>query len=163
MFRSRSFQIIRQLSTASNVNAVHRTWSGDKCVNQVTLLGRIGGDPVVRGEASNVLTFSLATNVNIKSKSENEDGERDWKQITQWHDIVVFRPYLRAKLAQYCHRGDRVFVSGRLEYRKYEDENAKLQNKAHVVADEVIIVESRGQEQEQTESNEDQGFIDKGF
>ena len=62
----------------------------EKCLNQVTLLGRIGNDPQIRGsQAKPVTTFSLATNSSWK------DEFAEWQNRTEWHRITVFKPSLQ--------------------------------------------------------------------
>ena len=63
----------------------------EKCLNQVTLLGRIGQDPQIRGsQAKPVTTFSLATNSSWKT-----DDYSEWQTRTEWHRITVFKPSLQ--------------------------------------------------------------------
>ena len=63
----------------------------EKCLNQVTLLGRIGNDPQIRGsQAKPVTTFSLAT-----SSSWKTDEFAEWQNRTEWHRITVFKPSLQ--------------------------------------------------------------------
>lgn len=61
-------------------------------MNQVLLLGRVGGDPVLKGtDVHPVVIFSLATNSNYKVASEGGL----MKQKTDWHRVSLFKPYLR--------------------------------------------------------------------
>ena len=63
----------------------------EKCLNQVTLLGRIGQDPQIRGsQAKPVTTFSLATNSSWKA-----DEYSEWQNKTEWHQVTVFKPSLQ--------------------------------------------------------------------
>ena len=63
----------------------------EKCLNQVTLLGRIGQDPQIRGsQAKPVTTFSLATNSSWKT-----DEFSEWQTRTEWHRVTVFKPSLQ--------------------------------------------------------------------
>lgn len=60
----------------------------------MTLLGRVGIDPQVRGSESNpVVIFSLATNQRFKPRNSDEHQVK-----TEWHNIAVFRPYLRESI-----------------------------------------------------------------
>jgi len=63
----------------------------EKCINQVTLLGRIGQDPQIRGSQSKpVTTFNLATNTSWRTEESPE-----WQSKTEWHRVAVFKPSLQ--------------------------------------------------------------------
>ena len=86
-------------------------------VNKVILLGNLGKDPVVRRVSNDVpvATFSIATTEYYKDK----DGNRQPK--TEWHNIVLWRGL--AEIAEkYLHKGDRVYIEGKITYRSYEQE-----------------------------------------
>ncbi|EEC13279.1 single-stranded DNA-binding protein, ssb, putative, partial [Ixodes scapularis] len=81
-------------------------------INQVTLLGRVGIEPQLRGsDATPVVVFTLATNSNYRY----ETG------MTQWHRISVFKPFLRNTVHQHMRKGSRVLVQGRLVYGEVTD------------------------------------------
>ncbi|KAG0727443.1 Single-stranded DNA-binding protein, mitochondrial [Chionoecetes opilio] len=107
----------------------------EKSLNQVMLLGRVGGTPEKRGtEEHPVVTFSLATHTNYRK------GE-DLIQQTDWHRIAVFKPFLRESVYRYLTRGQRVMVQGRIGYleRRDPDNNKLIMKTATIVADEVIF------------------------
>ncbi|XP_072040899.1 single-stranded DNA-binding protein, mitochondrial-like [Amphiura filiformis] len=123
-----------------------RSRRGERCLNQVTLLGRIGGDPLVVGANDNIVKFNLATNDYYRVQAPQEDPDDDpneegWRQVTSWHQVVVFRPSLRNSVSRYATRGKRVLVTGRLEYRRYEDpETNKMIQRTSIVADDVVYL-----------------------
>lgn len=85
-------------------------------VNKVILVGRLGKDPEVRftqgGKA--VANFSLATDESYK----NNDGEKVKK--TEWHNIVVWGNSVEAFVQKYLHKGDMIYVEGKLQTRSWE-------------------------------------------
>ena len=90
-------------------------------LNQVMLIGNLGKDPEVRyasstGEA--IVSFSLATTDKWKDKQSGES-----KEATEWHNVTIFAPGLCTVAEQYLHKGSRVFVQGRLQTRKWTDDN----------------------------------------
>ena len=89
-------------------------------LNQVTLVGRLGADPEVKETTSGThfCNLSLATNERYKQGEE-------YKEKTQWHNIVVFQPALVESLEKYAKKGTTLFVQGALEYREYEVEGQK--------------------------------------
>ena len=73
-------------------------------INQVTLLGRVGVDPRIRGSAERpAVTFSLATN--IRYRPGGPDSLEDFVTKTDWHNIAVFKPGLRSIVADSVHKG----------------------------------------------------------
>ncbi|MEJ2633675.1 MAG: single-stranded DNA-binding protein [Calditrichia bacterium] len=108
-------------------------------VNKVILIGRLGADPEVRyvpsGEA--VANFNLATNQSFK------DREGNWKETTDWHRVQIWRN--RAEFAkQYLHKGMRVYVEGRIQYREWQDQNGVKKYSTEIVATDLQIMESQG-------------------
>ena len=93
----------------------------EKSINQVTLLGRVGMSPQIRGsEDKPVTTFSLATNNSWRNMNPRP-GDSEWTHKTEWHNVVVFKPGLRESVYNNLMKGSRVHVSGRLMYGEYLD------------------------------------------
>ena len=86
-------------------------------VNKVMLLGYLGKDPEVRftqgGKA--VANFSLATDESYK----NSDGEK--VKRTEWHNIVVWGASVENFVQKYLHKGDLIYVEGKLQTRSWQD------------------------------------------
>ncbi|XP_055677349.1 single-stranded DNA-binding protein, mitochondrial [Lutzomyia longipalpis] len=111
----------------------------EKTVNNVTLLGRVGVEPQIRGtEEHPVVTFSLATHENYKYESG------DWSQKTDWHRIVVFKPNLRESVMNYLRRGQRTMVQGRISYGEITDQEGKQRVSTSIIADDVIFINTSG-------------------
>mgnify|MGYP002718267819 CR=1 FL=1 len=94
-------------------------------VNKVILLGNIGND--AEGVNETITKFSVAT-----TESWTKDGERQEK--TQWHNVVVYgkiAPYLVDR----CKKGSQVYVEGRLETRKWTDNNNVERYSTEVIVD----------------------------
>nr|SVE87188.1 EOG090X0O5J [Daphnia similis] len=108
--------------------------SVEKTINLVTLLGRVGSNPVKRGSPDHpVVTFSLATNSNYSYAN----GEVTQK--TEWHRICVFKPYLRESTFKYTAKGQRVLVQGRIIYGEIKEPEGQLRHTSSIVADDVIF------------------------
>ncbi|MPC55177.1 Single-stranded DNA-binding protein, mitochondrial [Portunus trituberculatus] len=103
-------------------------------LNQVMLLGRVGGAPEKRGtEEHPVVTFSVATHTNYRK------GD-DLIQQTDWHRIAVFKPFLRESVYRYLTRGQRVMVQGRIGYleRRDPENNQLIMKTATIVAEDWL-------------------------
>src|SRR5258706_3989430 len=87
-------------------------------VNKVILLGRLGKDPEARTLESGamVVNFTLATSEVYKDKVT---GER--KEITDWHNVVLWRG-LAETASKYLHKGDQVYIEGKMRTRSWEKE-----------------------------------------
>jgi len=121
---------------------------GERGINSVTLVGRVGGDAEVRGSEQNPVTvFSLATSKTIARNDE-------FQQFTDWHRIAVFRPGIREYTAKSIKKGHMVYVQGAIRYSDYappgNDQPVKV---ANIIADDVMIL-SRPQN-EMKEDSED--------
>ena len=83
------------------------------------LLGRLGKDPEARTLESGamVVNFTLATSEVYKDKVT---GER--KEITDWHNVVLWRG-LAETASKYLHKGDQVYIEGKMRTRSWEKDN----------------------------------------
>ena len=88
-------------------------------LNQIHLIGNIGQDPELKEtSAGPIVNLSLATTDKWKSK----DGEP--QEATQWHRISFFGKPAEI-IAQYVHKGSKLYVGGSVEYREYEKDGEK--------------------------------------
>ena len=87
-------------------------------VNKVILVGRLGKDPEVRNleNGASVANFTMATSESYK---DNTTGDK--KEVTEWHNIVLWRG-LADIAAKYLHKGDMIYVEGKLRTRSWEKE-----------------------------------------
>jgi single-strand DNA-binding protein len=87
-------------------------------VNKVILIGRLGKDPEVRNleNGAVVANFSIATSESYKDRTTGEK-----KEVTEWHNIVLWRGL--AEIAQkFLHKGDMVYIEGKIRTRSWEKE-----------------------------------------
>lgn len=117
-------------------------------LNRVFLLGRLGIDPELRYTPSQtaVCTLRLATSERRKS------AEGEWAEHTEWHSVVTF-----GKTAENCsnflQKGRQVFVEGRIQTRKWQDQEGKDRYSTEIIANTVQFVGGRGDTQENERSN----------
>ena len=108
-------------------------------VNKVILVGRLGKDPEVRNleNGATVANFTMATTETYKDKTT---GER--KEITEWHNVVLWRGL--AEISQkYLHKGDLVYIEGKLRTRSWEKEGVTRYT-TEVIADNMTMLGTRG-------------------
>jgi len=118
-------------------------------VNKVILIGNLGKDPEVRHleNGSTVANFSIATS---ESYTDKNTGER--KEITDWHNIVVWRGLAKV-VEQYLKKGMKVYIEGKLKTRTWQDEQGNNRYSTEVVADNMTMLTSKIENQNQTQSN----------
>lgn len=92
-----------------------------RSVNRVMLIGNLGKDPETKNfsNGGKVVSFSLATSESWKDK----DGQR--QERVQWHSISILNEGIAGVAERYLRKGSKVFVSGSLEHRKYQDKDGK--------------------------------------
>lgn len=127
-------------------------------MNKIMLIGNVGKEPVVKyyDHDQAIATFTLAT-------TERGYTLQNGTQVpdrTEWHNIVLSRGL--AKVAEkYVHKGDKLYVEGRIRYRSYDDQKGVRRYITEVYADNMEMLSPRpaketggGQERQQQDSFE---------
>jgi single-strand DNA-binding protein len=109
-------------------------------INKVILIGNLGQDPEVRymPNGNAVANVSVATSESWKDKNSGEMQER-----TEWHRVVFFRR-LAEIVGEYLKKGSKVYVEGRLQTRKWQDQSGNDRYTTEIVADQMQMLDSRG-------------------
>lgn len=110
-------------------------------INKAILIGNLGADPEIRYTQSGtqVATFSIATTERWKG----QDGQM--QESTEWHRIVAFRR-LAEICGEYLNKGSRVYVEGKIQTRKWQDQNGNDRYTTEIVAREMKMLSPRGGE-----------------
>jgi single-strand DNA-binding protein len=103
------------------------------------LIGNLGNDPEVRSTSGGgrVATFSLAT-----SRSWN-DQQGNKQEKTEWHRCVVWNTkgsQLADIVERYVHKGDKIYVEGRIEYRQWQDKEGQTRYSTEINVRELIML-----------------------
>jgi len=115
-------------------------------LNKVMIIGHLGRDPEMRYTPSGrpVTNFNIAT-----SRSWNtSDGER--RTETEWFNIVAWGN-LAEICNQYLKKGQQVYIEGRLQTRKWEDEDGNHRSSVEIVAKEMVMLGSRKRTDNETD------------
>jgi single-strand DNA-binding protein len=113
-------------------------------VNKVILIGNLGRDPEVRSfqNGGKVCNLNIATSETWKDKNT---GER--KEKTDWHTVAIFNENLVRLAEQYLKKGSKVYIEGKLETRKWQDQSGADRYSTEVVlrpyAGELTFLDSR--------------------
>jgi len=109
-------------------------------VNKVILVGNLGQDPEVRymPNGNAVANISVATSETWKDKNSGDNQER-----TEWHRVVLFRR-LGEIAGEYLKKGSKVYIEGKLQTRKWQDQNGQDRYTTEIVADQMQMLDTRG-------------------
>lgn len=105
-------------------------------VNKVILVGNLGKDPEVRHfeEGRAVASFPIATSESYKDKT----GEL--REITDWHNVVVWRSGLVGVVEKFLKKGNKVYIEGKLKSRSYEDQEKNTKYITEVIVDNLVLL-----------------------
>lgn len=112
-------------------------------INKAIIVGNLGNDPDVKmtTNGSPVANLSVATSDAWKDKNTGQMQER-----TEWHRIVFFGR--QAEICQqYLRKGSKVYVEGRIQTRKWTDQNGQDKYTTEIVGNEIQMLDSRGDNQ----------------
>lgn len=103
------------------------------------LIGNLGADPEVRHMPTGgaVVNITLATSMRWKDK---QTGEK--KEATEWHRVVFFNR-LAEIAGEYLKKGSQVYVEGRIQTRKWQDQNGQDRYTTEIIASEMHMLGSR--------------------
>jgi len=118
-------------------------------LNKVMLIGNLTRDPELKTTPSgdSVASFSIATNFTWK----NKEGQKQEK--AEFHNIVAWRK-LAEIIGQYLKKGSKIYIEGRLQTRNWEDQNGVKHYRTEIIADNMIMLDSKGQSDYSAPSNE---------
>lgn len=114
-------------------------------LNQVQIIGNLGADPEIRHtqDGKPIANFSVATSETWKDKNTGEKREK-----TEWHRVVCFSEGLCGVIESYVKKGSKVFVSGSLQTRKWQDQEGKDRYSTEVVMKgfdaKLVMLDSKG-------------------
>jgi single-strand DNA-binding protein len=109
-----------------------------RSLNKVMLIGNLTRDPNLRytPNSTAVCSFGIATN---RSWTPTEGGEK--QERVEYHNVVAW-----SKLADICgqilHKGDKVYVEGRLQTRDWKGDDGVERKTTEVVIDNMILLRS---------------------
>jgi single-strand DNA-binding protein len=109
-------------------------------INKVILVGNLGRDPEMRYTASGaaIANVTIATTDSWRDKQSGEKQEK-----TEWHRVVFFNR-LAEVVGEYLRKGSQVYVEGRLQTRKWQDQSGQDKYTTEVVANEMQMLGGRG-------------------
>jgi single-strand DNA-binding protein len=109
-------------------------------MNKVMLIGNVGKEPEVRyvDQGQPVARLSLAT-------TERGYTLQNGTQVpdrTEWHSVILWRK-LAEVVEHYVHKGDKLYIEGRIHYASYDDKQGKRQYYTEIWADNMEMLSPR--------------------
>ena len=107
--------------------------------NKVMIIGHLGRDPDLRytQNGTPVATLNVATDESYVDKDGNK------VERTEWHRVVVFQRAAE-NCSQYLSKGSLVFVEGKLQTRKWQDQQGQDRYSTEIKADRVQFLDRKG-------------------
>ncbi|SFX69403.1 single-stranded DNA-binding protein [Marinospirillum alkaliphilum] len=118
-------------------------------VNKVILIGNLGQDPEVRytQNQKQVANLNLATS---EQWTDRQTGQKQEK--TEWHRVVLF-DRLAEIAGQYLKKGSKVYIEGKLQTRKWQNQQGQDQYTTEIVGNELQMLDGRGGDSGQSYGN----------
>jgi single-strand DNA-binding protein len=122
-------------------------------LNRATIIGNATRDPELRSTPNghSVAGFAVATN---RRWTDRESGEM--KEEVQFHEIVVWGK-MAETAAQYIHKGNKVYIEGRLQTRTWEGQDGARREKTEIVAENFIFLTPKGAASSDSVSSDSHG------
>lgn len=106
-------------------------------MNKVMLIGNVGREPEVkyvdRGVA--VARISLATT----ERGYTLPNGTQVPERTDWHSVILWRR-LAEIVEQYVHKGDKLYIEGRIKYTSYNDKQGQKRTQTEIWADNMEML-----------------------
>lgn len=119
-----------------------------RSLNKVMIIGNLGREPEMRYTPSGkpLTKFRVATNRRWTTPDGKEQTETEWFNVVTWGKLAEI-------CNQYLTKGERVYIEGRLHTRHWTDEDGNHQSTTEVVAQEMIMLGSPSQTDDQETEN----------
>lgn len=126
-------------------------------LNKVILIGNLGKDPEIRSaqDGSKIATLSVATSEQWRDRSSDERKER-----VEWHRVVVFNTRLTDIIERFFKKGQKVYIEGQLQTRKWTDTQSQEHRVQEIVIrfkGDVVLLDSKGEGGGEYKANNDSG------
>lgn len=111
-------------------------------MNKVMLIGNVGKEPEVHYYDADqaVAQVSFATT----EKGYTLQNGTQVPDHTDWHNLVFYRGLAKV-VEKYVHKGDRLYVEGKIRYRTYDDKQGRRHNLTEIYVDNMEMLSSRSQ------------------
>jgi single-strand DNA-binding protein len=103
-----------------------------RSLNRVELIGYAGRDPQMKRTQGGQVVAGFTIGVSRRRKGEGASEETDWFRVVCWDKLAEITE-------QYLKKGNRIYVDGRLQIRKYTGKDGVERTTAEIVASDLIL------------------------
>ena len=109
-----------------------------KDLNLCQFIGRLGKDPDMRytAEGKAIANLTIACSESWKDKQGNKQEKPEWVRISAFGKLAEI-------MGQYLKKGAQVYISGRMQTRKWQDKDGHDRYTTEIVADQLQMLDSR--------------------
>jgi len=106
-------------------------------MNKVMLIGNVGQDPEVRyvDQGVAVARIRLATT----ERGYTLQNGTQVPEHTDWHNVILWRR-LAEVVEKYVHKGDKLYIEGRIRYTTYDDKQGQRRYTTEIWADNMEML-----------------------
>ena len=110
-----------------------------RSLNKVMLIGNVGVEPEIKMTPSGtkLAKVSLATNRTFSDRTGQQQEKTEWHRLTFWDRLADL-------VEQYVHKGDRLYIEGRIEYSQTEDDQGHARYWTDIVVRELVMLGQSG-------------------
>lgn len=111
-----------------------------RSLNRASLIGNLTRDPELRytPQGTAVCTFGIATNRQWKTDTGEKKDEADFHRIVAWNKLAEL-------CAQLLKKGNRAFVEGRIQTRKWTGKDGAERTTTEIVISDMMVLSAKGQ------------------
>ena len=120
-------------------------------MNNVTLVGRLTKDVELKHTNSQTAVASGTLAVNRQFKSASGEKETDFINIVAWRKTAEI-------LSNYTSKGSQIGITGRIQTRSYEGNDGKRVYVTEVVAESIVLLDSRPSNEQQAPQKQERLF-----
>ena len=110
-------------------------------VNKVILIGNVGRDPEVRYLDSGIAVASLP--LATTDRAYTLANGTQVPERTEWHNLVLWRGLAETN-EKYVHKGDKLYVEGKIRTRSYDDQTGAKRYVTEIFVDSMEMLSPRG-------------------
>lgn len=126
-------------------------------INRVVLVGRLTRDTELRSLSSGL----SVCNLRVACNSVRRDTEGEYRDKPNYFDVSVYGAAAE-NVSRYTHKGSRIAIDGRLEWREWETSDQQKRQAVSVVADTVLFLDSPGERSEGAQARDGELSDDSG-
>ncbi len=106
-------------------------------MNKVMLIGNVGKEPDVRYYDQDMAVAQV-----VMATTERGYTLPNGTQVpehTDWHTVLLYRGLAKI-VEKYVHKGDKIYIEGRIRYRSYDDQKGIRRHVAEILAENMELL-----------------------